>query len=66
MSLTNFIKIERKLSRYAAIEPSFQIRGPVLAQYVLAPRIVLANPRYSRIHCFATVHEFHGCFTKKE
>lgn len=64
--LTYFVEIERELSRYATVEPGFQISSPVLAEYVLAASVLFAYSGDSRVHRFATVHELHCGFPKKE
>lgn len=64
--LTNFVKIEWNFARDGAIQPSFQIRCPVLYKNVFSSRVLFTNSSNSRVNIFSTIHVFHGWFPKEE
>jgi len=65
-TLTNFIKVEGKLSGNGAVQTSFKECGPILRQDVLATIVLLANSSHTRVHVLAAVDVFDGRFSEEE
>lgn len=64
--LTDFVEIERILSGYGTVESGLQVRGPVVVEYVLAARVLLAHPGHAGEYALAAVDVLDGGFAEKE
>lgn len=64
--LTYFVEIEGELAGNGTIESSFQVRGPILVEDMLATGVFLADTRHSRINTFAAIYVLDGCFAEEE
>lgn len=64
--LTDLVEVERIFAGYGTVEPSFQVRGPVVVEYVFAARVLLAHPGDAGEYALAAVDVLDGGLTEEE
>lgn len=64
--LTDFVEVKRIFSWYGTVEPGLQVRGPVVAKYALATRVLLAHPGHAGKYALAAVDVLDGCLAEEE
>lgn len=64
--LTNLVEVERIFSGYGTVEPSLQVRGPIVVEYVFATRVFLAYSRHAGKYALAAVDVLDGSLAEEE
>lgn len=64
--LTDLVEVERILSGYGTVKPGFQVRGPVVVEYVFAASVLFAHSRHAGEYALTAVDILDGGFAEEE
>lgn len=64
--LTDLVEVERVFAGYGTVEPSFQVRGPIVVENVLAAGVLFAHPGHAGKYAFAAVDVLDGGLAEEE